>query len=399
VTERFNGGTTVQKRRRAVVKRRGWVTLVTVATVMAAAAGYSVRIPTTYTATAIGYVNPGATSSSPGNPSGAAELATTYAGLIPDDSAILIRLAKTLGTSPTKVHRAIKVLVPSTTGLLDLQYKASTPASAIRGATALALALAGGRTARSSVPPSTIRLASLPTSAVRKGSHLAILLPAGVLVGLLLGLVLTAAWESLDARVDVGSSLKEVLRTPVADERQLLPEAAPSLVDRWRRVSEPGSSIALVATRSKDLPEVKAAAAMLYKEAGRRSDFVARREPGFPCNREEGHPSSREVAIVPYGAPGSDQVGQEAALSAGTVVLVVVAGSRRADVEAARSVLSNFGHAPDWGLLLPASKTRRTGLLKPVPSLDAHESDSPPSGERNSNEDFPRPTPAPSSRW
>lgn len=353
-----------QGRRRAVIRRRALPLTAAVLILLAAAIGFSLVSKPTFTATAVTYVNPGASRQNPGQPEEAAVLATTYAGLIPDDAAILHALAIELGESVRVVHQSITVVTPTSTGILKLEFKGHSAASAIAGATALARSITGANAVSSTVPTNSVLLASLPTDAKRAGIGLPLLVGAGLIVGLLLGSAIAACWEWLDPRIDVGSALANVLGTPVSDELQLRAGAAGALVQRWSQAGPPGGSIALVATRPEDLDDVEKLTAFL-SAVQLRNDWQLPSQGGL-----DAPPETRTLpgTFQSYGAPGSDQVGQQAALNSSTVVLVVVAGTRVAVAENARRVLGHFGHAPDWGILLPRRASRRTTLLETAPT-------------------------------
>jgi capsular polysaccharide biosynthesis protein len=364
-TRAATGRTPKLSRRRAVIARRGWVVIVTTVLAGVSAVGVGSLSKATYKATAVVYVNPGASASGPGLPAEAAALATTYAGLIPADSSIVDFIAGTLHQPVSVVRKSITVLTKSTTGILDLTYEAPSAAAALAGSRALALSIAGSSPVSSTVPAKSVTLASLPTQANESGQAAGLLAGIGVVVGLLLGVVLVVTWERLDRRIDLVADLNQALQAPASDELQLHGPAATALVGRWSQTGEHHPVIGLVATRPGDLRDVRALAAILGHEAdasyhGGGSGPRPRAADGI--TPLPAPPFSDR--IVPFGSPASNQVGQLAALQAATVVLVAVEGTRTADVLRARQVLEEFGHGPDWGVLLPRRTRRRAALLQ-----------------------------------
>ena len=342
----------------AVLRRRGWVVVVTTLLAVGAAIAISSTARVSYRATAIAYVNPGATRTNPGQAAEAAQLATTYAGLIPDDSAILQALAGQLGESVATVHHSIVVLAPSTTGILKLEYKAPTAGLALRGAVSLANALTGAHAVSDTVPPQSVRLASLPGGATRVGASTIVIVLVAVLAGVLLGAILMAIWEWLDARVDAAGQLGRILRVPVSDKNQLWGDAAVALVGRWCQSVPRSQVVAVVSTRPQDADDVERLTSVLARLVS-----LPAAEDSLP-RRKSGGTGVAATSFQAYGAPGSAQVGQQAALTSGMVVLVVVEGTRRADVEGAVRLLTQFGHGPDWAVLLPRRQARRSELLE-----------------------------------
>ncbi len=123
--------------------RRAWVLIVCVVLVLAVTYMVSSKRTVKYSANSILLVNPGASSTSPGSAQEAANLAATYAGLIPADDAIIANVAAKTGLSFGQVQSDLAVTVQNGTSLLVVTFTSPVPSTSLVGANATAHAISG----------------------------------------------------------------------------------------------------------------------------------------------------------------------------------------------------------------------------------------------------------------
>ncbi|MHB1535784.1 MAG: YveK family protein, partial [Acidimicrobiales bacterium] len=342
----------------AILRRRGWVVVVTAVVVTGAAYFYSQRTPMAYLASAYVVVSSGAGSSGPGSANEASTLATTYAGLIPKDSAIIGSVSGQLHQRPVTVRKAISVFTSNSTAILRINYSGSSPRLAIAGAKAVALAIAGPKPATNTIPAGAVLLASLPTSAAPASSTRSLAVPIGLLAGLMLGMVLLIAWERFDPRIDDAKDLAELLPVPVTTEAELTVERVRALRLRWARLvaAMPGTTSSSVFSNGHDHPGGAPALATIGLVVP--TDRLSSVEEGLvrqlsaPVSGRGGpsveHPM---VRIVPFGARSTPDGGRLASVGIDLVVLVVRQTERARDVMEAAKSLEDFGLSPRWAIL------------------------------------------------
>lgn len=154
----------------AVARRRGWIVVVCVIAVTAAAVGLASLRSSSATAEATLLVPPSFGATTPGAASEATALAVTYTRAIPADSSIAAAVAKRLGggLDAAAVSDAISVRRDGRTAVLRVSYRAPTAAGATRGARALSRVLTTGIPTGSSVADGSLLLASAPTGTPRR---------------------------------------------------------------------------------------------------------------------------------------------------------------------------------------------------------------------------------------
>ncbi|MGH9063310.1 MAG: Wzz/FepE/Etk N-terminal domain-containing protein, partial [Acidimicrobiales bacterium] len=222
------------------VWRRGWVIVVT--TVLAAVAALAVSHARTvkYVAEAVLVVQSGASGNGPGSANEAATLAQTYAGLIPQDGAILQVVSSGLGLPALAVQRDITVTIQNGTSILDVHFTDASPSVALAGAAAVAQAVSGPAPATPTIPGGSVVLVHLPTVASQTHSAAGEVVPLGIILGLVLGAVLVVIWERVDGRVDAAADLAGEVDFPTWDADELSPGLASALVVRWRALTGGG---------------------------------------------------------------------------------------------------------------------------------------------------------------
>lgn len=390
--------------------RRGWVIVVCVILVVAVAGVASRHQRATYSATSILLVNPGATGASPGGAQEAGALATTYAGLIPNDSAVVSAVASATGLTPSEVSSATTVTVTSGTSILNVRFTASTPTTALRGADAMADAVSGKHPVTATIPSGAVFLMQHPASATRHLTSKSTILGLSVLLGLLLGAVLTIIWERADARFDKPEQVTDELGIPARSSAALSDESALAIMRQWRSlalhrmgvVEGHAPRVALVPATPRAAASVTSLAEMLVASALRGSMRVsasiadARSEDLAPQNpwssgsdlaegggsrngaqdRElyapPASPSSPDLELLVGGQPGGEG-GEAVSQQAHVTVLVIPVGSRVREVRRVVSLLAELGSLPVWAIM-PTS-VRRSSIQRPYSANDRTSSD------------------------
>lgn len=320
-----------------------------------AAEAISGRSRPTYTASAFLVVSSGANSKGPGSSSEAANLATTYAGLIPKDSSILTYVSQKTGSSINKVRSSISVATDTGTSILEIKFSASSSSAAIAGDRDTALAIGGKNPVSSSVPSGSVTLASLPRDASQSTSTKTLAVPVGLLAGFALGVALALIWERIEPRVDTSDDLESVVSVPVTTERDFTPRGAFALLSRWGQLGRrEGATVGLVMLKSGEVTRAANLGSRLLGDAGL---FAAGKTPeprggnSSPVNID----IIRKLAVRAFGVPGTTEAGHLAAIECDVVVLVAYEGIPARTVGKAVKALTEFGHSPDWAILLDRS--------------------------------------------
>jgi capsular polysaccharide biosynthesis protein len=345
------------------LRRRGWVLLVTV--VLAAVCAFAVASARgkTYTAESTAVV---AASSSPHSvvtPDQANLLATTYAVLIPKDTAILRTVAAAAGTSVSDVQHRLSVFNTTGTALLEIDYRGTSAANSIAGATAALNAIAGPRPVSPNILPGTVGAVQVPTTA-SSSKGVVTLVALGVILGLALGLLLIVIWERVDPRIDRPEDLSQEVGSPTSPASAISPSGVNALMARWKAVTEHGPSrIALVpvtADVQPDLPEV----AQRFSQA----HWNGAAMPSW--TRMESHAADGEFtqpggagppAVIACEVPCADLTALQPIMGCDLVVLVARRGTPRAVLRELLESLTEFGIAPKWAIFLGARPAELRG--------------------------------------
>ncbi len=192
----------------------------------------------TYTASAVLLVNPGANATSPGSAQEAANLAATYAGLIPTDDAIVQSVVAATGLSASQVEHDVAVTVQDGTSLLVINFTATSSAGALKGANAMARALSAPNPVSSAIPAGTVVVTKQATTAVQHATGSDVTVALGVALGALLGVILALAWERLDPRLDQAPQAAELLGIPTRLISGLSDLSASAILRQWQAESE-----------------------------------------------------------------------------------------------------------------------------------------------------------------
>ena len=372
------------------VLRRGWVIVTCVILVVAVAGVVTRHRHATYTATSILLVNPGANSQTPGAAQEAQALAATYAGLIPNESAVLSTVASKTGLTPSEVTSATSVIVTSGTSILNIHFTASAPAVALRGADAMADAISGKRPVTATIPAGVVLLMQHPSSAVRHLTSKSVILGLSALLGLLLGAVLVIIWERADARFDRPEQITNELGIPARSPSTLNDESMLAIMRQWRTtalqrmgvVEGHAPRVALIPATARAGASVISLVDLLVGSALRgslrvsasiadaRSEDVAPRNPWGPgtdlagaggggsrnrsANRETyavtAAPAVSDLELLVGSQPG-DEGGEAVSQQAHVTVLVVPMGSRVREVRRSIALLAEVNALPVWALM------------------------------------------------
>jgi capsular polysaccharide biosynthesis protein len=295
------------------------------------------------------------------NPDDADHLATTYAGVIPADDTLLADVGRLTGQSSSQVGQNLSVVNEQNTSILQISFKASTPAAAATGARAAARFVAGPNPVAAGIVPSSIAVVSLPqnptaaagTAAGAQHSSKAIVI--GAALGLLLGLVLLVAWERSDPRISDTRELASQLGSPATPVDRLSPTAAHALVERWASLTDHvPARVAVLPADAGVAAQTEAAIAVLREGAGPLVHYVDARSGVLPeeLDHSNGNGDARTgVTLVHAAPPGGESAGEAVALGCDLTVVAVPAGARTAEIRQLGEELTNFGIVPVWALL------------------------------------------------
>lgn len=311
-------------------RRRAWLAAVTVCAGLIGGIGAGLARPASSSAETLLVVRSGTTAQSPGGAAEAAQLAVTYAALLPKDTAFEEALAARLDTTLSSVRRALSVTAVAGTALFSASYSAPTRAGALAGATAAAKLISSARSPGSAIVPRSVAVVSLPLSATpqspgRKGAL------AGTLIGLLIALVLVLTLERVDARVDDAADLADSCGCPTATvpDGMSIRELASALA----RVT-PDQVLTLVPLSSP-----------ASTPAARLARLLASWWP----------PGGERLSRVPVVAPYREEPWQLSD-GEGPTVLVVTPGEKCRLVTEACDRLRLLGRAPAFGVLAVAER-------------------------------------------
>jgi capsular polysaccharide biosynthesis protein len=198
------------------LSRRWWLLILCV--LAGTAGGYLARSSQTpmYTASSEIVVATGAGLKGPGDANDAIALALTDASILPSDQALLQTVSRKLGTSASSVAKHLSAAVETGTSVINVSYRDTRPAAAIRGANAVGRAVTSSDEESSAIPNGSLALVQLADSASTSGMLLTYGLPLGALLGLLIGLVFVVALERADPRADDVEDLAEATGTAVS---------------------------------------------------------------------------------------------------------------------------------------------------------------------------------------
>lgn len=306
------------------LKRRWWLLLLCVLAGTAGGAMASMIPPATHSASAEVVVATGAGEQGPGDANDADALALTDASILPSDQSLLHTVGREIGTSASSVGKHLSASVETGTSVILVSFQASAPSAAIRGANAVARAVTSANQASSPIPPGSLALVQLATSASGSGLLQTYGIPLGALLGLLIGLVVVAATERADPRADDVDDLAHATGTAAS--------AYPgpvSLAELEQLIGRAGSGAP--ATTLVPLSDVEVAQTVALREALATS-------------------SAREsLAFDVVGPLGS----RDAGLSHGTgpTVLVVKEDAKLREVKASVQRLKLLGRPPVWAVL------------------------------------------------
>lgn len=288
-----------------------------------------------YSATTVLVVQAGASTVATSSADGAEELAVTYAALIPDDQALLGRLAAETGTSLSEIGHRLSVQAEAGTALIEVHFTGSGPAAAVNGANAVARALTSASPPGRAIVPGAVTTVSPARTASRSGTLHKYGLPLGVLLGLAVGGGAALVAERTDRRVDDIDTLGDV----VGCSSTVAPGGI-STAEMARALARSGDDqVTVVALRPRQSEVALTLARSLSAVWPGSSSHLVGRPP--------------VVAGPPFEvAPESLSWGT------GTTVMVVGSGERLDAVQEAADRFRLLGRSPGWAVLVPGGRIR-----------------------------------------
>lgn len=352
------------------LRRRGWVLLVTI--VVATGAAYVVASRSGETYTAESTVVVAASPHSLLTPDQADTLASTYAVLLPKDTAVLRTVATRLGTSESDVEDRISVFNTTGTALLAIDYRGTNAANSVAGATAALRAIAGKHPVSPNIIPGSVGAVEAPTSA-SASRGVATLVAIGAIVGIAIGLLLMLMWERIDPRIDRPEDLSQEIGSPTSPASAISESGVNALFTRWTALAEHGPSrIALVPVTTDvraDLPQV----ARRFRQVQRSGSQVdGNHAVSVLLSHTRDHvadgdgftqPLNGSPTVTICEVPSGDLTALQSIMDCDLVVLVARKGTPRAVLRTLLDSLTEFGISPKWAIFLD----RRTAELQGAP--------------------------------
>jgi capsular polysaccharide biosynthesis protein len=292
------------------------------------------------------------------NPDDADHLATTYAGVIPADNTLLSDVARATGQSSSQVGQNLSVVNEQNTSILQISFKAATPAAAAKGARTAATLVSGASPVAAGIVPSSIAVVSQPQTPALAAKHSSKAIVIGAALGLLLGLVLLVAWERSDPRIRDTRELSSQVGCPATPVDRLSPNAAHALVERWASLTDHvPARVAVLPADPSVATQTEAAIGVLREGAGRLVRYVDARSGMLPEDVDGGNgDGSTGVVLVHAAAPGGESAGEAIALGCDLTVVAVPAGARAAEIRELGEELTHFGIVPVWALLTSSGR-------------------------------------------
>ncbi len=341
-----------------ILRRRGWVLLVAIAVTTMCAYLVASSRGETFTAESTAVV--AATPNSLLTPDQADTLAGTYAALIPKDAAIDRAVANAVGTSVPDVENRLSAFNTTLTALLAIDYRGTSAANSIAGATAALKAITGRHPVSTNIIPRSIGAVRAPTQASASRS-VSFLVAIGVILGIAIGSLLMGVWERVDPRIDRPEDLSQETGSPTSPVSAISQSGANALVARWRTLADHGpSKIALVpVTRDvqAELPKVALRLGQMQVSGSQFQGNGASSWDGTPeaivKSEDLTQPLENAIpAMVICEVPSADLTALRSIMDCDLVVLVAKRGTPRAVLRNSLESLTEFGLSPKWAIFL-----------------------------------------------
>jgi capsular polysaccharide biosynthesis protein len=310
-----------------------------------------------YTARVSAVVPPNPTQEGAGDADSAIKLATTYAGLLPEDTKVLNYVAKRSNLSQADVRHGLTVTNDQNSAVIRVRFRAKNAGAAASAARAFASAVSGPSPISDSIAPRSLSVVKMPEPGDAPAGHSTKTVAIGLILGLALGILLLIAWERTDPRFDSARRLSEGLGTPVSEFDLMSPGSVVALIDRWHRLTgHSPARVAVLAAVPRAEPVIGSVIDRLAESAldDGRAVTDGRGVSGFGPVTIDG-----TLTLVAGGTPGTDAAGERLAASADMTVLVVPRGTRGAKVSRALALLDQFAVKPEWALIVRAVRFGR----------------------------------------
>jgi capsular polysaccharide biosynthesis protein len=308
------------------------------------------RKPFTHAAQSVLFVPPTPTVGGPGNAGEAANLATTYADLIPEDRVILQHVADRVGRDLDTVRAGLSVTHDFDTSILRISFSDHDPKVALSGAQVLADSVTGGRPISTRVAPRSLSIVHVPTTAVGQAMSHEKVVVLGLMFGLTLGLVLVLARERTHRRIDDLETLSAEVGSAASSLAAASDASIAALLDRWHGIAgKTPTRVALLAGSPTSEDAAVDVAERLAPDAVQDRRVAS---TNAPRKTRDG-----KVVLEIGGTPGGTAAGERLALGADLVVLVVRQGALLADVSETLAVLETFGVSPNWAILVSSGES------------------------------------------
>jgi capsular polysaccharide biosynthesis protein len=341
------------------LRRRGWVLLLAV--VIATGCAYIVASTSgeTYTAESTAVV--AASPNSLLTPDQANTLASTYAVLIPKDTAVLRSVASRLGTSLADVKGRISVFNTTATALIAIDYRGTNAANSVAGATAALSAITGKHPASPNIIPGSVGAVQAPTTA-SASRNVATLVTLGAIIGVALGLLLMIMWERVDPRIDRPEDLSQEIGSPTSAITAISESGVYALISRWTALTEHGPSrIALVpvtADVQADLPKVARRFGQVQRSGSRVdgnhpvSALLTQTRDHVADGADLTQSLNGSPTVIICDVPSGDLTTLQSIMDCDLVVLVARQGTPRSVLRTLLDSLAEFGVSPKWAIFL-----------------------------------------------
>lgn len=303
-----------------------------------------------------------------GRPLDASRLARTYASLIVEDLAIVEFVSGETGRSVEDLTGVFDVANTPDTPLIEVTIAGSDADSVAAALEAFVSALSGPRPASPSIAPDSLRVVRVEKPVASSATGIVPAVPAGLVLGALIGVVAAIFWERWKPIIDTESEAAAQVGVPTRDIPHLPSGFGSWVLKRWAELAGPEGWVLIVACAPVDLPTIYAVGVELAESLDADAGGGVQPQATWPSPSPSRAGTISELIIsVPYVGGSATPVqmlirasyppgrpdGFEPELGQpGLVVLAIARGTPASDVAEIVDTLVTAGIEPRYAILL-----------------------------------------------
>jgi hypothetical protein len=255
----------------------------------------------------------------------------------------------------TDVENRISVSNTTGTALILIDYRGTSAANSIVGATDVLNAIVGKHPVSLNIIPGSVGAVQAPTKATASRS-VATILALGAIVGITLGLLLMVIWERIDPRIDRPEDLTQEVGSPTSVVGAISESGANALIARWTALADHGPSrIALVPVTADvraELPQVARRFGQVQSSGSQALGSNVMPAWLDQTSNPVAGSGNGSPAVIVCEVPSGDLTALQSIMDSDLVVLVARKGTPRAALRSSLDSLTEFGVAPKWAIFL-----------------------------------------------